>query len=114
MKAALDVADHAALVLDKNGNVLAFNKAVHALFPAAQAGSNASQMLALPGAGARWWEPSLAGRLKLQAEIRQRLYQLTSSALALPGEEERIYVVAFRPIPRGTATQRSAVIATVV
>jgi hypothetical protein len=115
VKAALDVADHAAMVLDTHGNVLAFNKAMQVLMPATQAGSDASRLLIQPGPlGDHWWEPSLAGRLKLQVEIRQRLYQVTSSALALPGEEERIYVVAFRPLTRGTASDRSSLTASMV
>jgi len=114
VKAALDVSDHAALVLDASGNVLAFNKPVPALFAGAQVGANAARLLGQPGTAANWWEPSLTGKLKLQVEIKQRLYQVTSSALALPGEEERIYVVAFRPLPRSAATDRSTLTATQV
>lgn len=114
VKAALDVADHASMVLDTQGNVLAFNKAMQSLFPATQAGANAARLLSYPGAGAHWWEPSLAGRLKLQIEIRQRNYQVTSSALALPGESQRIYVVAFRPVARGAANDRTTLIASMV
>ena len=35
----------------------------------------------------------------MHVEILQRIYQVTSSAVALPGEEERVYVIAF--LPRG-------------
>lgn len=114
VKAALDVTDHAAMVLDMNGNLLAFNKVVHVLFAGAQVGANAAGLLSHPGGSVNWWEPSLAGRMKMQAQIRQRHYQVTSSALALPGEEERIYVVAFRPLPRGATVDRSTLTATMV
>jgi len=114
VKAALDVADHAALVLDGGGRVLAINKAARALFTGTQVGFNASRLLTLPGAAPNWWEPSLTGRLKMQVEIRQRFYQVTSSALALPGEAERIYVVAFRPILKNTAIDRTAITGTLV
>jgi len=50
----------------------------------------------------------------MQVEIRQRFYQVTSSALALPGEAERIYVVAFRPILKNTAIDRTAITGTLV
>jgi hypothetical protein len=113
-KAALDVADHAALVLDANGSVLALNKPVQALFAGARVGTNVSRLLAQPSNTARWWEPTLTGRLKTHVEIKQRLYQVTSSALALPGEEERIYVVAFHPMSRSAAADRSSITATMV
>ena len=36
-------------------------------------------------------------------EIGQRIYQVTSSAIAVAGEEERIFAVSFLPVARGTA-----------
>jgi hypothetical protein len=114
VKAALDVADHAALVLDGTGTVITYNKPALALFAGTQTGANVSRLMSQPAGDTNWWEPTLAGRLKMQVEIKQRLYHVTSSALALPGEEERIYVVAFRPMRRGTTTDRSTLTATMV
>ena len=34
-------------------------------------------------------------------EIRQRSYEVTSSSVALPGEEESLHVVALRPTAKG-------------
>ncbi len=114
VKAALDVANHAALVLDTRGRILAHNKLVHTLFANAEVGDDASHLLADPGTPGKWWEPSLSGKLKLRVEIRRRLYQVTSTALPLPGEEQRIYVVAFRPAQRETLGDRSSITATMV
>ncbi len=114
VKAALDVADNAALVLDVDGNVLALNKPVQVLFSSVAVGANAGRLLAHPNGARNWWDPNLAGRLKMQARIKQRLYQVTSTALALPGEEDRIFVVAFRPAVRDTAADRTGTTATMV
>ena len=39
----------------------------------------------------------LTGRRKALMEIRQRSYEVTSSSVLLPGEEESLHVVALRP-----------------
>lgn len=114
VKAALDVADNAALVLDAEGRVLALNKPVQVLFARVAVGANAARLLAHPNGARNWWDPALAGRLKMQARIEQRLYQVTSTALTLPGEEERIFVVAFRPAVREIAADRTGTTATMV
>jgi hypothetical protein len=49
----------------------------------------------------------LSGRRKMHATIMQRVYQVTSSAVALPGEEERLYVVAFLPAAGVAAADQS-------
>jgi hypothetical protein len=36
------------------------------------------------------------------------VYQVTSSAVALPGEEERMYVVAFLPVAKAEAANQVA------
>ncbi len=95
VKAALDVAEQAAIVLDAAGRVLAWNKPATALFPAAQVDAEIAQLL--PQAEGRWWDPGLSGRRKSHVTVMQRVYQLTCSAVALPGEDERLYVVAFIP-----------------
>jgi PAS domain-containing protein len=100
LKAALDTSEYAALVIDARGLVLAFNKPAGALFGGAEVGADAAQLLAQPEAGARWWEPGLTGRRKMHVEIGPRIYQVTSSAVALAGEEERIFTVAFLPVAR--------------
>jgi len=104
LKAALDTSEYAALVIDARGLVLAFNKPAGGLFSGAEVGTDAAQLLAQPDAPARWWEPGLTGRRKMHIEIGPRIYQVTSSAISLAGEEERIFTVAFLPVARaGTA-----------
>jgi hypothetical protein len=98
LKAALDTADHAALVIDTHGHVLGFNKQAIALFPGTGIGADASGLLAQQGHAGTWWEPGLNGRRRMHVEIPPRVYQVTISAVALPGEEERIHVVAFLPV----------------
>lgn len=100
VKAALDAAEQAALVVDARGCVLTFNKPAMALFAGLQRGADAAQLLSVPGAPVRWWEPGLAGRRKMHIEIAPRVYQVTSSALPLPGEEERLYIATFLPVAR--------------
>jgi hypothetical protein len=101
MKAALDTADHASLVVDAQGRVLTFNKPAAALFPGTNVGSDTSRLLPQAGLTGRWWDSQLAGKRRLQEEIGPRLFQVTISALAFPGEEERLHVVAFLPVARG-------------
>jgi len=91
-------------VIDARGSVLAFNKPAGGLFGGAEVGADAAQVLAQPDAPPRWWEPGLTGRRKMHIEIGPRIYQVTSSAISLAGEEERIFTVAFLPVARaGTA-----------
>jgi PAS domain-containing protein len=104
LKAALDTAEYAAFVIDARGLVLAFNKPAGGLFGGAEVGADAEKLLAQPDAPSRWWEPGLTGRRKMHVEIGPRIYQVTSSAISLAGEEERIFTVAFLPVARaGTA-----------
>jgi PAS domain-containing protein len=104
LKAALDTSEYAAFVIDARGLVLAFNKPAGGLFGGAEVGADAAQLLAQPDAPPRWWEPGLTGRRKMHIEIGPRIYQVTSSAVSLAGEEERIFTVAFLPVARaGTA-----------
>jgi PAS domain-containing protein len=104
LKAALDTSEYAALVIDARGLVLAFNKPAGALFSGAEVGADAAKLLAQPDAPTRWWEPGITGRRKMHIEIGPRIYQVTSSAVSLAGEEERIFTVAFLPVARaGTA-----------
>src|SRR6185437_12272423 len=65
VRAALDAAEQATLVLDAEERVLAFNKPALALFSSARAGAEAEPLLALPDLPARWWEPGLTGRRKM-------------------------------------------------
>lgn len=111
LRAALDVAEQATLVIDSQGAVLAFNKPAQALFAGLQQGADAARVLthtALPG---RWWEPGLAGRRKMHVEFATRVYQVSTSTLPLPGEEERIFVVTFVPMARAAAGEHSGIAA---
>jgi PAS domain-containing protein len=104
LKAALDTSEYAAFVIDARGLVLAFNKPAGGLFGGAEVGADATKLLAQPESGPRWWEPGLTGRRKMHIEIGPRIYQVTSSAVTLAGEEERIFTVAFLPVAKaGTA-----------
>jgi len=97
VKAALDVAEHAALVADSQGRLLAFNKPARALFSGAAVGAEVARLLPQLDSGGRWWDPGLAGRRKLRVDFMRRAYQVTCSAVALPGEDARLYVIAFLP-----------------
>ena len=107
VRAALDAAEHAAVVIDAHGRVLAFNRPAMGLFSGIAIGADAGALLAQPDGTERWWEPGLAGKRKMHARILPRIYQVTSSAVALPGEDERLYVVAFAPVARAVASPDS-------
>jgi hypothetical protein len=97
VRTALDLAEHAALVVDSHGHVKAFNKPALILFPGAHTGASVSSLLSPPGWGASWWQSGLTGRRKALVEIRQRSFEITSSSVLLPGEEEPLHVIALRP-----------------
>lgn len=105
--AALDVSGQAMLVLDSQGRLLSFNKPAQALFAALDKDADAAQLLSLGGMPPRWWEPGLTGRRKMHIEIGPRVYQVTCSASPLPGEDERLYIVAFLPMGRAAIGERS-------
>jgi PAS domain-containing protein len=100
VKAALDTSEYAAVVLDARARVLALNKPAAGLFAGAQIGMEAARLLPDSGSGLPWWEPGLTGRRKLHVEIGPRVFQVTSSAVVLGGEEERIFTVSFLPVAR--------------
>ena len=100
VKAALDTSEYAALVLDARARVLALNKPAAGLFAGAQIGMQAERLLPETGEGLPWWEPGLTGRRKQHVEIGPRVFQVTSSAVALGGEEERLFTVSFLPVAR--------------
>lgn len=105
VRAALDAAEQATLVIDAEDRVIAFNTPALALFSSARVGADAAQLLARPELPGRWWEPGLTGRRKMQVRILPRLFQVTSTAVALPGERERIRVVSFLPIARAETAE---------
>jgi len=95
MRAALDAAEQAALVVDVSGRVLVINRPARAVFPEAKAGSELSRLV--PEAGAAWWDPGMSRCKKLHLTVTRRVYRVTATAIALPGEAERLYVIAFLP-----------------
>ena len=101
LKAALDTSEYAALVIDGRGRVLAFNKPAMWLFSGAKVGADATRLLSKSNGGQVWWEPGLTNRRKMHIEIGQRIYQVTSSAIALEGEQERIFTVSVLPVAKG-------------
>ena len=65
VRAALDVAEQAIVVIDSRDRVLAFNRPALALFSATRVGADAAALLAQPESPPRWWEPGVAGRRKM-------------------------------------------------
>jgi PAS domain-containing protein len=114
LKAALDTSEYAALVIDAQGRLLAFNKPAMWLFGGAEVGADATQLLSQPNSGPRWWEPGLTDRRKMHIEIDQRIYQVTSSAITLAGEQDRIFSVSVLPVAKGGTADPSGTISTVV
>ena len=114
LKAALDTSEYAALVVDARGRVLAFNKRSVALFGSVELGADAAQLLPQQDSGSRWWDPGLTERRKMHIEIGPRIYQVTSSSMALAGEEERIFTVSFLPVAKGGTADPFGTSSTVV
>lgn len=108
VRAALDVAEQAIVVVDSQDRVLAFNRPALALFSATRVGADAAALLAQPESPPRWWEPGVAGRRKMHVRILPRLFQVTSTAVSLPGEQERLCVIAFLPVARAEAPNSPA------
>jgi len=46
----------------------------------------ASRLLSHPGPGARWWDPRPERPAQMHVQLGQRIYQVTCSRAALPGE----------------------------
>ena len=113
LRAALDVIGQAALIIDGEGRIVDFNKPSLALFAGLQRNVDAAAVLSLAGMSARWWEPGLTGRRKMHVEIAPRIYQVTTSAAPLPGEDAQLYIVTFLPVARAAIGDGSAVTATV-
>ncbi len=114
--AALDAAEHAALVVNATGRVLALNKPAQAVFPEAKAGVEVSKIVPDAGDAVAWWNPGISRCKKMHLTVTRRVYQVTATAVALPGEEERLYVIAFVPTSafagrdRGATTVRAAAV----
>jgi hypothetical protein len=107
LKAAWDTSEAAALVVDALGHVRAFNKPTATLFSSVRIGVNAEQLLSQLVAGLPWWESGLTRRRKMHIEIDSRVYEVTSSEIALPGEAQRLYSVSLLPVARVDAPERS-------
>lgn len=110
-QSALDVSGQAVLVIDSQARVLGFNKPAQALFAGVDKNVDASQLFSLTGMPPRWWEPGLTGRRKMHIEIGPRVYQVTCSASPLPGEDERLYIIAFMPMARAAIGDRADIAA---
>jgi PAS domain-containing protein len=114
VRSALDSSEYAAVVVGPKGRVLAFNKLVIGLLGSAEVGMEAGTLLPQSDPGLRWWEPGLTGRRKMHMQIGSRIYQLTTSAIPLPGEEASIFAVSFLPVASGVTADPSATSSTIV
>jgi PAS domain-containing protein len=114
LRAAVDTSDYAALVIDAQGRLLAFNKPAKWLLAGAEVGADAAQLLSQPNSSERWWEPGLSNRRKMHIEIDQRIYQVTSSATTLAGERERIFTVSLLPVAKGSTGDTLEISATTI
>jgi hypothetical protein len=107
LKAAWDTSEAAALVVDAVGHVRVFNKPTAALFSGVKIGANAEQLLSQLVAGLPWWESGLTRRRKMHIEIDSRVYEVTSSEIALPGEAQPLYSVSLLPVARADSPDRA-------
>lgn len=120
-RTVLDTSEYAALLIDGRGHLLTFNKPAMALFGNLEAGADVGRLLQVSQGAPLWWEPGLSGRSKLHLEIGPRLFQVTSSAVVLPGEERQLFAVSLVPVARVEAndpyglgsTRRTSVLRTI-
>jgi uncharacterized membrane protein len=110
VRAALDAAEYAALVVDASGRVLVINRPARAVFPEAKAGSDVSTLVPAAGDGASWWDPGMSRCKKLHLSVARRVYRVTATAVTLPGEEQRLYVIGFVPAAAVAGTDHSVVV----
>lgn len=96
--AALDAEEHAALVINARGRVVAVNKAAAALLPEAVLGNEANRVLARSSGTPRWWEPGVTGRRRIHVTLARRPYLATATQVGVPGEQEALYVLTFTPL----------------
>jgi len=108
LRAALDTSEYAAIVVDATGRIRALNRLSTGLFSGAQVGANADQVLSHTVSGLKWWEPGLTRRRKMHIEIGSRIYEVTTSEVALPDEEQRLYSVSFLPVARAETLESAA------
>ena len=102
-KTILDTSEYAALLVDGGGNVLTFNRPATVLFGNLEVGMDANRLLQVAQGAPSWWQPGLSGRSKQHLEIGPRLFQVTSSAIPLPGEEQRVFAISLVPVARAEA-----------
>ena len=107
--AALDAEEHAALVINARGRIVAVNKAATALLPDAVLGNEANRVLARTGGTPRWWEPGVTGRRRIHVTLARRAYLATATQVAVPGEQEAMYVLTFTPLLPATDVAETAV-----
>jgi hypothetical protein len=107
VRAALDAAEHAALVVDACGCVLVLNRPARGLFPDAKVGSEVAELVPEAQATA-WWDPGTSRCKRMHLTVARRAYRVTATAISLPGEEERIYVIAFVPVALVAGADRGA------
>jgi PAS domain-containing protein len=98
LTAALDNSDFAALVVDADGKVRAFNKRATELFGEIASGTSAEKLLSHTVAGLPWWESGLDGRRKMHVDVGSRIHEVTSTEIPVPGEEQRLYSVSLLPV----------------
>jgi hypothetical protein len=111
VRAALDAAEYAALVVDATGRVLVINRPARAVFPEAKAGGQVSKLVPEAGAAVAWWDPGMSQCKRMHLTVARRVYRVTATAVAMPGEEERLFVIAFVQAAAVAGADRGAVIA---
>jgi PAS domain-containing protein len=107
--AALDAEERAALVINERGRIVAMNKAAAALLPEAALGHEANRALARSGGTPHWWEPGVTGRRRIHVTLARRAYLATATQVAVPGEQEAMYVLTFTPLLPASDVAESAV-----
>ncbi len=101
LRGALESSEYAALVIDSQARILAFNRMSSQLFGEIEVGSSAAGLVRTSDpSGAPWWDPGINERRKTHIEIGGRIYELTTSRLNLPGEEESLHCVSLLPVAR--------------
>jgi len=97
LRAALDAAAPAILVIDAGGGIACFNESAGELFAGLRPGASARRLLSNDGLPADWWQPGTRGRRKQRLALSKGSFEAASVAVPIAGEREPFVVLTLQP-----------------
>jgi hypothetical protein len=103
LQTALDASHYAAVLVDSETRVVGYNKPARGLFADIETGIDARPLLGRADTRHGAWDPGLRGRRKSRVRMNGRCYEVYISAVAVPGEEQPLRIIAFVPAANTSA-----------